>query len=697
VALASEDRRRFDTFFVDHPDPAVRELVETGLAGADRDRGAWPLAGRTLLTGEPVAIDGIRPGELDGIVNPAMDPLLARAGVSAVVFLPLRSPTGIRGVIGIARGADAAPFAPEEIEAVRAVADLVWSPEPLGLLPLLVRPGDDGAGLRDAERRFRTLVERVPAVVYEAEPGVAGRWRYVSPYVSTLLGFDPVDWLENPDLWASRVHPDDRERVLEAEARLAGGERVAMEYRLLARDGSVVWVHDDAQPREDPDGIQVLDGLLTDVTDRKAGEARLQYLADHDALTGLLNRRRFLEELELELAVVRRGMRSSAAIVLDVDGFKYVNDSLGHQAGDELIRTVAGLLADRLRASDAVARLGGDEFACLLRGTGAKEAEEVARQLLAALRTHRFDAAEDDAIRVTASAGVTGLGDAEEGSAEAVLSAADLALYEGKRAGRDRVVRFTPRLRADLERGRSWLARLRDALENDGFQLFAQPVMDLRTRGVVQHELLLRLPGEHGDLTGPDAFLPVAERFDLLEAIDRWVLERTLAMLRSPATEGLSFGVNLSSRSIGGGAVTELLERELARGGIDPSRLIVEITETAAIANMQDARTLSEQLSRLGVRMALDDFGSGFGSFYYLKHLPVDYLKIDGEFIRGLTASPVDQEVVKAIVMLARAVGRRTIAEFVPDAATLELLVDFGVDLAQGFHIGHPRPVEDLF
>jgi EAL domain-containing protein (putative c-di-GMP-specific phosphodiesterase class I) len=189
----------------------------------------------------------------------------------------------------------------------------------------------------------------------------------------------------------------------------------------------------------------------------------------------------------------------------------------------------------------------------------------------------------------------------------------------------------------------------------------------------------------------------VAERFDLLEAIDRWVLERTLAMLRSPATAGLAFEVNLSARSITGGTVVPLLERELAASGIDPARLIVEVTETAAIANMQRARTFAEQLAGLGVRMALDDFGSGFGSFYYLKNLPVDYLKIDGEFIRGLPGSPVDQEVVKAIVLIARAVGRRTIAEFVPDATTLELLAGYGVDLAQGFHIGHPRPVEALW
>ncbi|MEA2311649.1 MAG: hypothetical protein QOE28_1617, partial [Solirubrobacteraceae bacterium] len=662
-----------------------------------RDRGAWPLAGRALLTGEPVVIDRIVPGELEGLVNPAMDEYLRANGLSAVAFVAQRSDSGNRGVIGIGRGPGRPAYTPDEIAAVQAVADLVSNDEPVSLLALLLRPGQADEGLRNAERRFRVLVERVPAVVYEAEPGADGRWHYVSPYIGTLLGYEPGEWLEDPELWSRRVHPDDRGAVVAAEARLANGERIAMEYRMLARDGSTVWVHDDAHPRELPDGGWLLDGLMTDVTDRKASEARLQHFADHDALTSLLNRRRFLEELDLELAVVRRGMRSSSAIVLDIDGLKYVNDSLGHQAGDELIRTVAGLLSDRLRASDAVARLGGDEFACLLRGTEPARAEEVADELLEALRTQRIDAAGDEGVRVTASAGVAALDDGAESTAESVLSAADLAMYEGKRTGRDRVTRFSPRLRAELERGRTWLVRLREALEHDRFQLYAQPVMDLVTRGVVQHELLLRLPGEHGELEGPDAFMPVAERFDLLDDIDRWVLERTIAMLRSPATAGLAFEVNLSPSALTSGTVAPLIERELARGGLDPARLIVEVTETAAIANMQAARAFAEQLGALGVRMALDDFGSGFGSFYYLKHLPVDYLKIDGEFIRGLSANPVDQEVVKAIVMLARAVGRRTIAEFVPDAATLELLADFGVDLAQGFHIGHPRPVEALW
>jgi diguanylate cyclase (GGDEF)-like protein len=386
-------------------------------------------------------------------------------------------------------------------------------------------------------------------------------------------------------------------------------------------------------------------------------------------------------------------MRSSAAVVIDVDGLKFVNDSLGHQAGDELIRAVARTLAGRLRGSDAIARLGGDEFACLLRGASTDEADAVAGELIGTLRELEFEAG-GKPMRITASAGIASL-DADGATADGVLAAADMAMYEAKNAGRDRVVRFTETLRAELEAGRSWVARLRDALENDRFELYAQPVIDLRSREVELYELLLRLRGKDGELHGPEAFMPVAERFDLTEAVDRWVLRRALALQRDPGGERRCMAVNLSARSIGP-EVAALLERELAAGGLDPSLLIVEVKETAAIADIHQARMFAEALARLGFRVALDDFGAGLGSFSSLRALPIDYLKIDGQFVGGLARSPVDREIVKAIVALARAAGRRTVAEFVPDQETLELLSELGVDLAQGFHVGRPRPLKEL-
>ena len=544
-----------------------------------------------------------------------------------------------------------------------------------------------------AERRFATLVERLPAIVYEAEPGPEGAWLYVSGFVETLLGYTPEEWRSDPTLWLRCVHEDDRDVALAADERLNAGERIAVEYRMHARDGSVVWVRDESARVLDEQGRLLVEGLLSDITERKASEDRLQHLADHDGLTDLLNRRRFVEELELEIAATQRGMRTSTVLVLDVDGFKFVNDSLGHQAGDELIRAVARTLAERLRGSDAIARQGGDEFACLLRGSSAEEAETVAAELLATLRARQFQVG-DETVRVTASAGVAALEGAETPTAAGVLAAADMAMYEAKHAGRDRAVRFTADLRTQLERGRSWVARLNEALEGDGFELLAQPVMALRSREIALHELLLRVRDEHGELCGPEAFMPVAERFDLIEAIDRWVLRRALAIQREGG-EALSLSVNLSGRSIGPGVV-ELLERELMAGGVDPGRLIVEVTETAAIADIHRAYTFAEALGRLGFQVALDDFGAGLGAFSSLRQLPIDYLKIDGEFVGGLARNPVDREIVKAIVLLARSVGRHTIAEFVPDAETLELLAELGVDLAQGFHVGRPRPLEDL-
>ena len=296
-------------------------------------------------------------------------------------------------------------------------------------------------------------------------------------------------------------------------------------------------------------------------------------------------------------------------------------------------------------------------------------------------------------MRVTASAGIAPLNAGDRPTAEQVLSSADLAMYEAKRAGRDRAVRFTPDLRAELERGRTWVTRLHTALEEGTFELLAQPIVDLRTGEPAMHELLLRLRDENGRLAGPDAFMRVAERVDLAERIDRWVLCEAVSLLGS--REGLRLSVNLSARSIGDAPVA-LLRDELAKAGIDPARLTVEIDESAAIADLERARAFTLAIRELGCAVALDDFGAGLGSFSSLKRLPVDYIKIDGEFVRGVAGNPVDREMIRAIVLLARAVGRRTVAELVPDAGTLELLREDGVDFAQGFHLGHPRPVSEL-
>jgi diguanylate cyclase (GGDEF)-like protein/PAS domain S-box-containing protein len=550
-----------------------------------------------------------------------------------------------------------------------------------------------------AEQRYRTLVERLPVVTYVAEPGEGGRWIYVSPQIETLFGYPAQEWIDDPTLWSRLVHPDDRERVFAAEDRLGKGERLPLiEYRMLTRTGAVLWISDDAVLRsEAEDGTWYLDGLLVDITDRKVAEARLQHLADHDALTGLLNRRRFIEDLTLELALIRRSARESSVVVVDVDNFKEVNDSLGHHAGDQLIRSVASLLGAQLREADTIARLGGDEFAILLRGTTGEPALVVAERLIEAVREHHFAVASDP-VRVTVSGGIATV-ERGQRAAEECLVGADLAMYESKQTGRDRLAVFSPALRTDVEQRRTWADRIRYALENDEMLLFQQPILDLRDDRVSQYELLVRMRREDGrGVIAPQEFLPVAERFDLVQALDRWVVARAIRLIAAAERVGrdLVLEVNLSGRSIGDPALFELLESDLRTSGIQARNLILEVTETAAIENMEIARTFADQLAALGCRLALDDFGSGFGSFYYLKHLPFDYLKIDGDFVRQLTSNPVDQAVVRSIVQIAASVGYETIAEFVGDQPTLEAVRTFGVHFAQGYHVGAPEPVEAL-
>jgi diguanylate cyclase (GGDEF)-like protein/PAS domain S-box-containing protein len=550
--------------------------------------------------------------------------------------------------------------------------------------------------LRRAEVRYRNLVERLPAVTFVAGLDEAD-WVYVSPQIESLLGYTPEEWQRDPALWRGRLHPEDRDRVLAEIARAeASGEAIETEYRILAKDDEVKWVRHEALVHfGQGDEPGQTEGLLTDITERKAFESKLQFLADHDALTGLFNRRRFLEELTHELRLVERQREPGCVLMLDIDNFKYVNDSLGHQAGDSLIRSVAAILERRLRAGDTLSRLGGDEFAVLLHGTRSAHAVTVADGLLEAVR-ERVHLLSGEPVHISASVGVAEL---EAGArAEGALAAADLAMYEAKRAGRDRLAVFSPDMHVRAEEGRTWAEEIRSALDQDRFQLYCQPIVDLRTGVVAQHELLLRMRSQSDEILAPSSFLPVAERFDLVQAIDRWVLGQAVRLIGERRRGGspIRVSVNLSGRSMGDPALTSYIRKELGRGPAQADDLVLEVTETAATANMDHARSFAERIGRIGCRLALDDFGSGFGSFYYLKYLPVNYLKIDGEFVRKLGSGRIDQEVVRAIVSLAGSVGTRTIAEFVGDQPTLDLLSDYGVDYAQGFHVGAPRPVATI-
>jgi diguanylate cyclase (GGDEF)-like protein len=425
-------------------------------------------------------------------------------------------------------------------------------------------------------------------------------------------------------------------------------------------------------------------------------QRQLHHLADHDPLTGLFNRRRFERELSGYLTSGDRRQASHALILADLDNFKLVNDTRGHAVGDEVLTRVANVMRQRLRKADILARLGGDEFAVILRDITIEEAVLVAEDLIRDVGEQMVVIdPEGRAVRIQASCGVVGFDNNSAHTTGSLLVDADIAMYDAKAAGRNRVAvaAFEPEQRAQLAGRQACVEAIRAALDGDGFELWSQPILNLATNTLECEELLLRMRRD-GELIPPGVFLPVAEQIGLITDIDIWVIRDSFRLLRERIAAGETprVHINLSGASITEARVIAVIKDEIAEGDVPASALVFEITETAAIADIEQARQFASQLRAAGCGLALDDFGSGFGSFYYLKHLPFDCLKIDGDFITGLSASKPDQHVVKAIIQIAKGMGMTTIAEFVEDDATLDLLRRMGADMAQGFGIARPAP-----
>ncbi len=553
--------------------------------------------------------------------------------------------------------------------------------------------------LRHSEALYRATFEN--AAVGIAHLDARGYYIKANRQLCNLLGYEEEELqrMTFEDVTA----PEEVGRDKEARQRLLSGEidNYYVEKRYLRKDGSVVWANLSVGAVRDPEGhLERLVVVAEDVSAAHQLSEKLSYQARHDSLTGLINRQEFENRLQEFLEPVRWGEEQGALCYMDLDQFKLVNDTAGHVAGDEMLRQLAPRLRRCIRSADVIGRLGGDEFGVLLRGCGVEDAVQVAEKMRAVIEDFHF-AWEKHSFRLGVSIGVVPLSSDAFATTTAVLQAADTVCYTAKDEGRNRVVVWNE---ADMDLYRrhgemQWVPRLNRALEDGSLILVAQPIVRLtdRSDGDAWFELLVRLREPEGDVA-PGAFLPAAERYGLSAKLDRKVVECAIRWLEqwSGPPESLRLAINLSGATVGEPSFREFLTERLATAGPLARSLCFEITETAAISNLTNAARLIEQVRAHGCAFGLDDFGSGLSSFAYLQALRVDFLKIDGSFVRDVADDPVDRAIVQSINDVAKVMGIQTIAEFVESAEIVDVLRDIGVDYAQGFWTGRPAPMESI-
>lgn len=474
-----------------------------------------------------------------------------------------------------------------------------------------------------------------------------------------------------------------------------GGKETA----ILRRDGGSIAAEDSAAPIHDATG-GVIGGVMVlhDVSLTRRMEKRALWDATHDLLTGLANRREFETRIDAALARAQATGEQDVFCYLDLDQFKIVNDTCGHSAGDALLKQIAGVLHARLRRSDSLARLGGDEFGVLVENCTMERAQAIACDLLMAVREHRF-IWDGKAFSVGASIGIVAVSP-ETGSRADVFAAADAACYQAKEQGRNRICVYRS-TDADIAQRRSemnWAARLAEAIDADRLALYYQPYQplnDLASPG--EHiEVLLRLIDESGALVTPDAFLPAAERYGIMPRIDRWVISHAFSRYHSLCGhfgEGLTCAINLSGATLNAGGILEFIREQAATYAIPPGAICFEVTETAAINNIRAALQFMTATKALGFHFALDDFGVGTSSLAYLKTLPVDYLKIDGSFVRNIVSDPIDRAMTETINRVGHLMGLQTVGEYAASTEIIAALAEIGVDFAQGYAVQEPAPL----
>ena len=555
---------------------------------------------------------------------------------------------------------------------------------------------------QEKERAEVTLHSIGDAVITTDE---AGCIEYLNPVAERLTGWS-IDQVQGRPLREvmKLVNENTREPVANpVELCLRCGEVLELaDHTVLVRDdGDNVAIADSAAPIRDRAGY-IIGAVMVfhDVGHARRLAKQLSYQATHDALTGLYNRRAFEEQLKDALSSAHEEQREHALCYLDLDQFKIVNDTCGHIAGDEMLRQLAQLLQGKVREADVLARLGGDEFGVLLRYCNLDQAGAIAEELRCTVRDFRF-VCDDHSFETGVSIGVVAINTECQNITE-VQSAADVACYAAKDGGRNRIHIYVPD-DSELQQRQGemrWVSRIHKAMEENRFVLYCQPILPVDPHSdAPQHfEVLLRIRDEGGLEVPPMAFIPAAERYNLMPMIDRWVVQ-TVLRNAGKAIDGLHgaiWTINVSGRSLGDEEFLRMVAAEIEHSPLPAEQICFEITETAAIANLRRATRFIKMLKAKGCRFALDDFGSGLSSFAYLKNLQVDYLKIDGGFVRDIHKDAIDRSMVEAINNVGHTMQILTIAEFVENREILDVLRQLGVDYAQGYGIAKPQPFADL-
>ncbi len=529
-----------------------------------------------------------------------------------------------------------------------------------------------------------------------------GRIEYINPVAEALTGWSlgeargrPVAEVLN---LVNEITREPIENPLMCALGRAESGSPADHSVLISRTGQEVAIQESAAPICDRQG-RVIGAVIVfhDVTKERRLKRALSYQASHDALTGLINRREFDNRLHAAVMSAQRSEGTYALLYIDLDQFKAVNDTCGHQAGDRLLRDVTGLLQNRVRASDTIARLGGDEFGVLLEGCTPEQATRIADGVRQSIKDYRFLWGAST-LSIGASVGVVHI-QADTESVAAVMSAADIACYAAKDEGRNRIHVYE----ADggsLNREMHWVSRVKRAVEEERLELCFQPIVRIDAQPATPfHELMVRLRDDDGRIVPPSEFIPAAERYNVMSVVDRWVVARALELLQGRSAAGAVpplLAVNLSGTSLNESSFVEFVLQAVGAEPAVAGSLCFEITETAAVANLSNVAFFMRELKSRGCRFGLDHFGTGLSSFMYLKTMPVDYLKIDGQFITQIATDLVDRSMVEAISKVGRALGIATIAPWVESEAVLDELKRIGVEFAQGYHLARPQPLSHL-